>query len=668
MKKLLNLDNTSGKLPCFFKIIILLVMLMSMADANAQSGFEEEIVKGIKYRFDSSNKTASVIPFKNSDNKIYKGKVVIPETINYKNKKYTVKSIAPLAFCFCEKLTSVSIPNSVTDIGGAFRGCTGLTSINIPNSVTDIGGAFAGCTGLTSINIPNSVTKIWETFTGCTGLTSINIPNSVTDISAAFVCCTGLTSINIPNSVTRISRAFIGCAGLTSITIPNSVTDIEGAFEDCTGLTSITIPNSVTRIGFNTFAGCTGLTSITIPNSVTSIGDGAFRNCSNLTSVTIPNSVTIITKSAFAGCNNNMAINWVDETGTLTGKTTQYQFTEQLKRKAQEEERIRMAKAQEEERIRMAKAQEEERIRKAQAQEEERKQKIQIVDNYIKEFKDILRSGKTPELSQDIYGQRGLRYDFAYQNKETAAKRKTIEALLTEGFREASLALDFMDVLDGLHLATSKDIESTKKQMNNFFEAFDKSNYWDVLRKAERAAGELKKSFPELGKELDKAKMTISNWNNTMIGLREEAYIEWKKWKTSFNNRLSKWTNDALREAERSASSSSSSSRSSSSSSSSSSRSSSSDDVEKVSIPSYKFTTNWRKETITGSNTAENKSGENQVREIKFEDGTEGKIKRVIGSNGYWAAGEKRYRTLDDAIAAEYTYQKYGKRREKGRW
>ena len=50
-------------------------------------------------------------------------------------------------------MTSVTIPNSVTSIGGsAFAACTGLTSVIIGNSVTSIGeGAFAGCSGLTNI-------------------------------------------------------------------------------------------------------------------------------------------------------------------------------------------------------------------------------------------------------------------------------------------------------------------------------------------------------------------------------------------------------------------------------------------------------------------------------------------------------------------------------------
>ncbi len=234
--------------------------------------------------------------------------VIIPATVTYNGKTYSVTSIGNEAFSWCTRLTSVTIGNSVTSIGkNAFFSCTGLTSVIIGNSVTSIGSsAFNGCTGFTSITIPNSVTSIgYGAFKGCTGLTSITIGNSVTSIgSSAFNGCTGLTSITIPNSVTSIgSWAFYGCTGFTSITIPNSVTSIGyGAFKGCTGLTSITIGNSVTSIGSSAFNGCTGFTSITIPNSVTSIGYSAFNGCTGLTSATIGNNVPSIGYSAFYGC------------------------------------------------------------------------------------------------------------------------------------------------------------------------------------------------------------------------------------------------------------------------------------------------------------------------------------------------------------------------------
>ena len=75
-------------------------------------------------------------------------------------------------------MTSLTIPSSVTEIGGrAFDGCSGLTSLTLPSGVTSIGGyAFWGCSGLTSLTIPSGVTSIGKwAFYGCSGLTSIYV-------------------------------------------------------------------------------------------------------------------------------------------------------------------------------------------------------------------------------------------------------------------------------------------------------------------------------------------------------------------------------------------------------------------------------------------------------------------------------------------------------------
>ena len=71
---------------------------------------------------------------------------------NY-NIKENTRLIAEYAFGDCYKLTSVTIPNSVTSIGyGAFSHCTSLTSVTIPKSVTHIGDyAFDCCSSLETI-------------------------------------------------------------------------------------------------------------------------------------------------------------------------------------------------------------------------------------------------------------------------------------------------------------------------------------------------------------------------------------------------------------------------------------------------------------------------------------------------------------------------------------
>ena len=63
----------------------------------------------------------------------------------------------------------------------AFSGCTSLTSITLPDRVTKIGGsAFLGCTSLESITISDSLTEIaYHTFEGCEALNTINFNGTI---------------------------------------------------------------------------------------------------------------------------------------------------------------------------------------------------------------------------------------------------------------------------------------------------------------------------------------------------------------------------------------------------------------------------------------------------------------------------------------------------------
>jgi hypothetical protein len=189
----------------------------------------------------------------------------------------------------------------------AQRGCKTLVSITIPNSVTDIGNyAFGGCINLTGIIIPNSVKSIGE---------------------CAFVVCESLASVTIGNKVTSIGAgAFAGCESLKGIIIPNSVTSIgEQAFSDCTSLTDVIIGNGVTSIdsdgaSYGIFHNCSNLTSVNIGKGVTSIGVNAFYNCANLTSVTFQGTISSsnFDKNAFhwVSFDNNVLRSWTTDLRT----------------------------------------------------------------------------------------------------------------------------------------------------------------------------------------------------------------------------------------------------------------------------------------------------------------------------------------------------------------
>ena len=178
------------------------VLTLLLICCNAVWAYDIE-VNGIYYNITSTTDLTVEVTRKSDDitDKRYSGDFVIPSTITYKSKTFTVTSIGNNAFRYCSSLTSVTIPNSVTSIGeSAFEYCRGLTSVLIPNSVTSIGGcAFIDCTGLTSITIPNSVTSIkWDAFNGCSGLTSVVIPKSVKQTGTdVFKDCSNLKSIYV---------------------------------------------------------------------------------------------------------------------------------------------------------------------------------------------------------------------------------------------------------------------------------------------------------------------------------------------------------------------------------------------------------------------------------------------------------------------------------------
>lgn len=226
---------------------------------------------------------------------------------NYKGENYVIGSSV---FEGCSNLTSVTIPNSVTNIGNnAFSCCNSLTIITIPNSVTNIGDyAFYDCNiNNVTFESKSNVSNIGVgAFYGCKSLKDIIIPESVTSIGAkAFYNCNRLTNITIPNSVTIIGNsAFSGCSYATNITIGSNVTDIgEYAFNGCSNITSIEIPNNVVNIYKYAFYGCSRLTSVTIGNDdyntqIKYIGEYAFYNRYTNNYKTILENVYIYAKSA----------------------------------------------------------------------------------------------------------------------------------------------------------------------------------------------------------------------------------------------------------------------------------------------------------------------------------------------------------------------------------
>lgn len=243
----------------------------------------------LKYKYNPDEGTAKVI--KDPDRN-YKEAVVIPSTIEHNGINYTVTEISDDAFTHCAKLTSITIPATVTKLyGSSFIDCPSLQQIvvNPNNPVYD---SRNNCNavihtennelvvGSLKTVIPKGVTRIGnDAFFGHWPLEYIKIPNSVKEIGEnAFAYCF-LKEMTLPSGIETIEGRAFWYTDLPSIILPASLKTIgDGAFSNCPYLTSVVIPDGLEEIPNECFKECTKLESIDLKN-VKKIGDGAFTSC-----------------------------------------------------------------------------------------------------------------------------------------------------------------------------------------------------------------------------------------------------------------------------------------------------------------------------------------------------------------------------------------------------
>ena len=246
------------------------------------------------------------------------GNLTIPEIVTFDGRTYIVENIGSAAFSKCEKLQSVTIPNTIRAIGQyAFAECYGMNTLTIGKGVKLIDdNALYDCNfSLKKTNFTGSI-EDWckidlrtnpaayseNLYINDVLLTEVIIPSTIEEIKPyTFHDNKHITSVVIPNTVKRIgSWAFRGCSSLKSISIPDGVKHIEAhTFAFCDNLVSVRLSSNVTSIGQAAFANCTKLRSVKLPNTLDSIGEFAFQNCESLPEIDIPPTVTYIGLKAF---------------------------------------------------------------------------------------------------------------------------------------------------------------------------------------------------------------------------------------------------------------------------------------------------------------------------------------------------------------------------------
>ena len=211
----------------------------------------------------------------------------------------------PADFCMGTKVSSVTIPSTVTELGRrCFYYCESLTTVVLPAGITAIPeSAFSRCSALVSINLDNIEVFGDSSFMDCTLLSTVNL-SSVTLIgSTAFKNCIAITSVDLPESFEDVgNEAFASCSSISSVTMSSTPINFGiKMFYNCKNLTSVTLTDGVKAIGRQMFSECDRLETIDL-NKVENIGTSAFRSSSNLKNVVNTGNVKSIDIMAFDGC------------------------------------------------------------------------------------------------------------------------------------------------------------------------------------------------------------------------------------------------------------------------------------------------------------------------------------------------------------------------------
>ena len=181
-------------------------------------------------------------------------------------------------------LREVDLFDSVTTIGArAFAGCAQLETLTLPESVTEIGeGALDGLTGLKKLVVKCDPAILpASAFANLSNLTDVTIETGA--IPANLFAGSGVTTLALGEGVTEIGESAFANTALTAVDLKNAATIGANAFAN-TALTSAELTNA-TAIGESAFEG-TALQTVTL-NAAASVGERAFAN-TKLTQLVIP--------------------------------------------------------------------------------------------------------------------------------------------------------------------------------------------------------------------------------------------------------------------------------------------------------------------------------------------------------------------------------------------
>lgn len=232
------------------------------------------------------------------------------------NSRYAAATI-PTGALAGAPLTALTLPATAVTLGDMCFSGTKLTTLTVPQSVTFGQGAFAGCPALQSVTLYTAGTGDY-TFAECSALRTVALRGTTNAGAHSFAGCTALSTIAGSDALTAIGAgAFAGCTSLQVFNFGTSLATIGDRAFTGSGLqyADLAANRTLRSVGAHAFADCADLAEATFGSSP-AFGEGAFMCCRSLRTIDMGGDVTIVPDYAFAS--SGIA----DDTGMLPPSTT----------------------------------------------------------------------------------------------------------------------------------------------------------------------------------------------------------------------------------------------------------------------------------------------------------------------------------------------------------
>ena len=326
------MKNKNILLLCRIKAAVVLCMMLIPFNMSAQYQYFDFTYKNGKskcyYKITDKTNLSVEVCAKNKEYGSYKGNVIIPDTVRFRGKTYTVCGIGDSAFFGCDKIDTVQLSESITYIGKNAFSLVNAKAIVFNNTLQEIkDGAFVNSNALSSFTVTKSMRKIGDyafensnlnaltinspnlegmySFNNIATLNTVTIGENVQTLpDGVFMGCNNINSVYFFAEKFSGFSPFENCEALTDVHIGDKVAYLpENFVRNCPNVHEIILPQGLYSIGAHAFAQ-SGLENIVLYGNIAQMGTGIFLDCKQLVSAELPSALTVIVDNMFEGCEN----------------------------------------------------------------------------------------------------------------------------------------------------------------------------------------------------------------------------------------------------------------------------------------------------------------------------------------------------------------------------